>query len=415
MALSTASVIASSSFLILTEVLILFGNILVILAVAKNKSMQTVTNIFIVNLSLTDLFVAIFNCPLMLLAILANGWIIGDVMCKVSGFLNVVFCCASILTLTAISIDRYYCITQPTKKIITKNKAFCMIASIWLIVFFFAFMPVLGWNEYVYVDDRKHCMIYWQRGGADSAYGIFLSASSFVVPTWIMFFCYYKIFSTARKQAKKFARPRGWNIVGAEGSNKAHAHVGCSSNRVVPSDYNESDATRGVLSSYTNNNDLTLESVGPNPAEFEENDTEEEKDSEQQEQEGNCSVNKEMSVQTDERTWKKSSNATKEVSRDVKERRTARVILIVIGVFQICWLPYAALNQWSAFTGTTPPGIADLAASLLAYFNSGCNAVIYTKFNPKFRKAFAKLLCCGYSKEPHNKRKTKRIQVQSQK
>lgn len=106
MVLNTISIVASSSFLILTEFLILFGNILVVLAVFKNKAMQTVTNFLIVNLSITDLLVAIFNCPLMFLAILAKGWIIGDVMCIVSGFLNVAFCCASILTLTAISIDR---------------------------------------------------------------------------------------------------------------------------------------------------------------------------------------------------------------------------------------------------------------------------------------------------------------------
>lgn len=215
-----------------------------------------------------------------------------------------------------------------------------MIATIWLIVVFFGVMPILGWNEYVYVDDRKHCMIYWQRGGADSAYGIFLSASSFVVPTWVMTFCYFKIFSTARKQAKKIAQLRGVNIAGAEGSQNAQARLGWSGNKVVPSDYNESDTTRGVLSSsYRNNNDLTLESIGPNPTEGEENDTEEEKDSDQQErsfdQQRNRSLNKEMSVEKDERNLKKSSNVTTAVARDVKERRTARVILIVIGVFQV--------------------------------------------------------------------------------
>ncbi|KAK3750230.1 hypothetical protein QZH41_015582 [Actinostola sp. cb2023] len=356
MALGTASIVGSSSFLILTEILILCGNILVIVAVAKNKSMQTVTNFLIVNLSITDLLVAVFNCPLMFLAILAEGWIVGAVMCKVSGFLNVVFCCASIFTLTAISVDRYYCITRPSKTIITKRKAVYMIVVIWLIVMSFAMLPILGWNKYVYIDARKHCMILWQMGGTDSAYAIFLSVSSFVVPTWIMIFCYYKIFSTARKQAKKFQKL----IIAGSPQASRHAHSTCKVSPCV------ARTTRFVPQV---NDGLILESVNTVS--------------------GMGRLSNRSSIAGEENISKKL--LTVDITRDKAERRTARFILIVIGVFQICWLPYAALNQWSAITGQSPPGPADLGASLLAYFNSGCNAIIYTIFNAKFRNAFRKV------------------------
>lgn len=56
----------------------LFGNLMVVTVVFKNRAMRTVTNCFIVNLAVADILVAVFNLPITLLSNLYLGkfWII---------------------------------------------------------------------------------------------------------------------------------------------------------------------------------------------------------------------------------------------------------------------------------------------------------------------------------------------------
>lgn len=51
----------------------LFGNLMVVTVVFKNRAMRTVTNCFIVNLAVADILVAVFNLPITLLSNLYLG------------------------------------------------------------------------------------------------------------------------------------------------------------------------------------------------------------------------------------------------------------------------------------------------------------------------------------------------------
>ena len=86
------------------------GNVFVIFTIYSNKHMRTVTNYYIVNLAMCDLLVAVFVMPLKLLECLAPcSWhVFGhDTMCSVVSFLLPVFVFASVLTLVAISLERW--------------------------------------------------------------------------------------------------------------------------------------------------------------------------------------------------------------------------------------------------------------------------------------------------------------------
>jgi len=70
------------------------------------------------------------------------------------------------------------------------------------------------------------------------------------------------------------------------------------------------------------------------------------------------------------------------------------------GVFLFCWLPFFSCNIMDAmcakFKKDCRPGLtAYMMTTWLGYINSFVNPVIYTIFNPEFRKAFKKIMHMG--------------------
>ena len=57
------------------------GNTLVIVTLAQNRRMRTVTNVFLINLSVSDLLLAVFCMPFTLIPTLLQDFIFGRVMC----------------------------------------------------------------------------------------------------------------------------------------------------------------------------------------------------------------------------------------------------------------------------------------------------------------------------------------------
>jgi tachykinin-like receptor len=82
------------------------GNLIVIWIVLANKRMRTVTNYFLVNLSVADAMVSALNVTFNYIYMLNSHWPFGTLYCKISQFIAVLSICASVFTLMAISFDR---------------------------------------------------------------------------------------------------------------------------------------------------------------------------------------------------------------------------------------------------------------------------------------------------------------------
>ena len=67
----------------------LIGNALVCIAVCRNHTMRTVTNLFIVNLAVADFLVLLFCMPLTVPVDITQTWFFGSVCCKVITSLQV--------------------------------------------------------------------------------------------------------------------------------------------------------------------------------------------------------------------------------------------------------------------------------------------------------------------------------------
>lgn len=115
----------------------LMGNILVCIAVYRNHTMRTVTNYFIVNLAVADFLVIFFCLPPTVIWDVTMTWFFGVYMCKIVLYLQGVSVTVSVLTLTFISIDRWYAICFPLKFKSTTGRAKTAIGLIWFLALIF--------------------------------------------------------------------------------------------------------------------------------------------------------------------------------------------------------------------------------------------------------------------------------------
>ena len=83
------------------------GNLVVIWIVLADRRMRTVTNYFLVNLSIADTMVSTLNVIFNFTYMLFNNWPYGNYYCKFSYFVAVFSVCGSVFTLMAIAIERY--------------------------------------------------------------------------------------------------------------------------------------------------------------------------------------------------------------------------------------------------------------------------------------------------------------------
>ncbi|XP_065223915.1 orexin/Hypocretin receptor type 1-like [Planococcus citri] len=118
---------------VITFIVGLVGNALVCIAVYKNRGMRNVTNYFIVNLAVADFMVILFCLPPTVVWDVTETWFMGTLLCKIVVYFQTVSVAVSVLTLTFISIDRWYAICFPLKFKSTTNRAKVSIICIWIV------------------------------------------------------------------------------------------------------------------------------------------------------------------------------------------------------------------------------------------------------------------------------------------
>jgi len=131
--------IAYTSFVLFSLVLAVgvIGNVLVLIVILTSKSMRSSTNLFLLNLSIADLLVLIVCCPNAMIEMYMRTdiWVMGKAMCLLVPFIELTVSHTSVLTILAITVERYYAVCLPLRAglIWTKNKAGMVCLFSWLI------------------------------------------------------------------------------------------------------------------------------------------------------------------------------------------------------------------------------------------------------------------------------------------
>lgn len=136
---STRHVVGSIILITAYAILIcisLFGNSIVCYVIMRNRRMYTVTNFFIANMAISDLFVTCLNVPFTIARNVLDEWPFGDFICHLVNFSLMISVYVSTFTLTAIALDRQYVLLYPLKPRITKRTGIVILVLIWVISFF---------------------------------------------------------------------------------------------------------------------------------------------------------------------------------------------------------------------------------------------------------------------------------------
>uniref|UniRef100_A0A8C2J530 Neuromedin U receptor 1a n=1 Tax=Cyprinus carpio TaxID=7962 RepID=A0A8C2J530_CYPCA len=110
------------------------GNILTCIVIARNKVMRTPTNFYLFSLAVSDLLVLLLGMPLELYEMWSNyPFLFGKGGCYFKTFLFETVCFASILNVTALSVERYIAVVHPlrVKYVVTRTHAKRVILSVW--------------------------------------------------------------------------------------------------------------------------------------------------------------------------------------------------------------------------------------------------------------------------------------------
>ncbi|XP_049276342.1 octopamine receptor 1-like [Rhipicephalus sanguineus] len=416
--------------------LVIFGNLLVIIAVLASTKLRTVTNYFVVSLAVADLSVGLTVLPYSIVLEVLEVWIFGHTWCQIWLAVDVWLCTSSILNLCAISVDRYLAITRPVRyrSLMSSRRAKLLIVAVWVIAFVICFPPLVGWNDggsqnsvpYHGSNETLHnssiaadgplplcksaqCVLINNKG-----YVIYSALGSFYIPMLFMLFFNYRIYRAAIQTGRALERgfittksgkikgrttdqrltlrvhrgndsamnaKRGSEHLGAEtcidGIVTGRRRPGLKKSRDEPSASARSSASKTRQQS----DQRTTRSAPPS---FKSN-------------RGSARNSGRNGTSTSSGGGKGSRSSKRSQRWQAKRFRTeakaTKTVGTIVGGFICCWLPFFTVYLVRAFCEHCIPNLLFSVFFWLGYCNSAINPLIYVLVSKDFRLAFKRILC----------------------
>ena len=133
-----------------------FWNLFIIITYfVKNKLLKEPANIFLLNLAIADLLVAVTTILFSAVTEIAQEFVLGSTdvvrcgVCNFAGVFLIFLIAASLHMLAVLSVDRFILLTWPLryKKIMNRWKALVIVTIVWIIALVIALPPVVGFGQ----------------------------------------------------------------------------------------------------------------------------------------------------------------------------------------------------------------------------------------------------------------------------
>lgn len=171
------------------------GNVMTILVVSKYRDMRTTTNLYLCSMAVSDL-VILLCMPLDLYRMWRyRPWRFGEALCKLFNFVSESCTYSTILSITALSVERYLAICFPlrAKALVTKRRVRALILILWTVSMLSAgpVFVVVGVERDnrsdLNLEDTRECKMtqYAMESGLMGAM-MWLSSAFFVMPVFCL-------------------------------------------------------------------------------------------------------------------------------------------------------------------------------------------------------------------------------------
>lgn len=207
------SLIVRITLCCLVFILNILGNTMVCIVVRKSNKLRSFRNyyygLFLVNLSVADMTVAIFIMPFVLMFYETGKYPFGfygsSAACKLVPTLSLMCQGASVYSLASLTLQRYIGIVYPLKARLTLGKVKIVLSLVWFFAFVNSF-PLILVSDGVRTPkyNQYSCDEFWPDERMRSGYTLYLFVVEYVLPLSIISLTYTKMALVLCNREKEF-------------------------------------------------------------------------------------------------------------------------------------------------------------------------------------------------------------------
>lgn len=337
------------------------GNGMVLLAMIFNrKNLKSSTHYFIASLSLADFLVGVLVMPFLAVLSVSGKWYFGEGYCRAFHCIHYWLCSASILSITAICIERFVGVRYPLQhfKFMNIKRVMQACGTVWIIAGLLSVPPLFIWEE-PFTGTPLECPVNFQVGHV-----VTVMVFMFYIPCLIMLGFYTKIFLIATAHLTAISERR----------KKTHGVTSSNSDSGLGGRINKNDKR---LSGSTSLGSATTNSTSGNDYSEMSSNSMEMLDDPKKSTGGDAGVD----------------TATLVANRQ-KQTSLSKKLMLVVGAFFICYFPFFTSFMVKAIRTELVPDQLFVALGWIRYFNSCLNPIIYAAMLKPFRDAFVEIFRC---------------------